>query len=142
MASMNNEPYAVDLPLRVDTRGWLMDTSGALHNKKVAYAYATCCFPGEVKGWHRHARHEDRLFCVEGLARVVAWREESIDSHEWVIGPLAPKLVVVPPGWWHGFTALGAEPCVVVNCPDLPWDPDDEERDDVDAAAFWEWGKE
>ena len=53
----------------------------------------------------------------------------------------APKLVVVPPGWWHGFAPLGAEPCVVVNCPDLPYDPDDEERDDVDAAAFWEWGR-
>lgn len=140
-----------EIPLHVDARGWLMATDKVLEN--VAYAYATCCLPGAVKAWHRHAKHTDRMFCVSGMARVVlvttnahadyfleTGKYSPFGGEEYVIGPLAPKLITVPPGTWHGFAALGNEPCVIINCPDMPYDPDDEEKVLVNVIPF-EWGR-
>ena len=145
-----------DLTLYADARGWVqpMAYEGLGH---VAYVYATVCYPGVVKAWHRHREHTDRLMCVSGLARVVVARKvggwtstiesvefvggspEQWDFQEFIVGPLSPKVVVIPPGWQHGFTPVGSEPCVVVNAPDMPYDPDDEERLELSAIPFdWE----
>lgn len=164
-----SEPRAIDVPLHLDARGWLMATDRAFEGMNVAYAYPTCCFPGVVKAWHRHREHTDRLWCVSGMARVVicqlkSWAEDELleavakqeellpegqrfkaledwpyvgrDFQEFVIGPLSPKVVVIPPGWWHGFTPVGNEPCVIVNAPDMPYDPGDEERLAIGAIPF------
>jgi len=148
-----NEVEVRDLALHLDARGWLVELC---KEQPIDYVYATCCFPGAVKGWHRHVAHTDRLTCVAGAARVVAIQER-YTARQWhkallsgsapangrwgeffeaVIGPLSPKLVVIPPGWWHGFAAVGGGPCVVVNCPDLPYDPSDEERLPLEAIPF------
>lgn len=129
------------LPFFIDARGWLQQGPSG------AYAYATCCFPGAVKAWHRHKIHTDRLWCVSGLARVVVAVEQIADEapnglydiQEHVIGPLSPKLITIPPGVWHGFEAVGGE-CVVINCPDMEYDPDDEIRMSVDSIPF-KWGE-
>jgi len=47
-------------------------------------------------------------------------------------------VVVIPPGWWHAFTPVGPEPCVIINAPDMAYDPEDEERLPLDAIPF-EW---
>ena len=134
-----------DLALHADARGWLMELC---HGPGIAYVYATMCYPGVVKGWHRHARHTDRLACVQGAARIVtATGQKALwdgtpngrwDVEEHVCGPAAPNLVKIPPGVWHAFTPAGPEPCVIVNCPDEPWDPGDEERLALDAIP-WNW---
>ena len=106
-----------DIEMFVDGRGWVMATDRAFKGLKVAYCYATMCQPGQVKGWHKHAEHEDRLFCVSGLARVVVAEEHPWkhclglyskpcwNFHEETIGPVNSKLIVVPPGLWHAFHA-------------------------------------
>jgi dTDP-4-dehydrorhamnose 3,5-epimerase len=147
-----SEPRAIDIPLHLDTRGWLMATDKVFEGMKVAYAYPTCCFPGVVKGWHRHKEHGDRMMCVSGTARVVVAHRRGdehadagalvtmwYETHEFIIGPLSPKVVVIPPGWWHGFQALGGRECIIINAPDMPYDPDDEERIDIDEIPFEWW---
>jgi len=141
-------PEIEKLPLHVDARGWLM-----VGPEGGAYTYATCCLPGAVKAWHRHQEHTDRMWCVSGTARIVTavlWGGEDAEPDdvvtmwyevkEHIVGPLSPKMVTVPPGVWHGFEALGGEPCVIVNCPDAPYDPDDEEKAPPDAIPFG-WGE-
>jgi dTDP-4-dehydrorhamnose 3,5-epimerase len=145
------EPRAIDIPLHLDARGWLLATDQAFAGMPIAYAYATCCWPGVVKGWHRHLEHEDRLLCVAGTARIVAARRDptrrlSITDptqgtflfQEFIAGPLAPRLIVIPAGWWHAFTPVGSEPCVILNAPDMAYDPEDEERLPLEAIPF-EW---
>jgi dTDP-4-dehydrorhamnose 3,5-epimerase len=141
-----DEPKVRRLEFHVDARGWLMVGS----TWPMAYAYATLCQPGVVKAWHKHQFHEDRLWCVSGLARVAVAREQVApydktpngqwDVMEWTMGPLCPLEVAIPAHWWHGFSAVGNEPCVVVNCPDAPYDPTDEQRLAWDAVPF-EWGE-
>jgi dTDP-4-dehydrorhamnose 3,5-epimerase len=142
---MTDEVKVHDLALHPDARGWLMVGP---EEGPISYAYATTCYPGVVKAWHRHAAHTDRMWCVWGVARIVVAREQvalwdglpngQYDFEEHVTGPLCPKLLVIPPGTWHGFQALGGEPCVIVNCPDRPYDPNDEERLPVKSIPF-EW---
>jgi dTDP-4-dehydrorhamnose 3,5-epimerase len=145
--------------LHLDARGWLMACNEDMGH--ISYAYATMCNPGVVKGWHRHAAHTDRLMCVWGMARIVTLRISSAepdmgpgslvtsmcvwgswyDFQETVAGPLNPAVVVVPPGTWHAFTPAGVEPCVIVNMPDMPYDPEDEEKVELGRFPYdWEVG--
>ena len=117
----------VDLTLHLDARGWLFEGW-----RGAPYWYATSCFPGVVKAWHRHQVHTDRMCCVSGLALISVYRDSAnpnrIFSKQIVCGPMQPKIIVIPPGYWHGFTAIGGEACIVVNSPDELYDPADEER--------------
>lgn len=132
------------MTMHVDARGWLCEIARASEVGQIAQVYVTACYPGVIKGWHRHRFQTDRLFCVSGMARIVTAREETKRAPEWfsevpqeytsfeirekVIGPLAPKLIVIPPGVWHAFTPAGPEPCLIINCPNREYDGTDEER--------------
>lgn len=140
----------IPLDLHLDARGWVMAADKEWGH--IAYTYATMCNPGVIKGWHRHEQHTDRLMCVQGTARIVVAKIVSGDEDmgpgslvtscwdikEIVIGPLDPAVVVIQPGWWHAFTPAGNEPCVIVNFPDMPYDPVDEERAGLGSIP-WEW---
>jgi dTDP-4-dehydrorhamnose 3,5-epimerase len=130
-----------DLRLLADARGWLMELVRADSDflPKFGQVYVTVAYPGVVKGWHRHRLQTDALACASGMARVVtatagySGREQGtnwFDYTDTVVGPLAPKIVVVPPGVWHAFTPAGPEPCVIVNTVSEPYNHDepDEER--------------
>jgi dTDP-4-dehydrorhamnose 3,5-epimerase len=65
----------------------------------------------------------DRLFCIAGRALVVLYdARESSPTHralaEYWLGPQRPTLLIVPPGVFHGLTALGAEPAMLINMVD------------------------
>ena len=131
--------------LHADARGWLCEIARSSVVGEIAQVYVTCCLPGAVKGWHRHRQQTDRMFCVQGMARIVTAREQRslwdrLPNGQWefeerVVGPLNPALVTIPPGLWHAFAPCGGE-CVIVNCPDLEWDGTDEERLPLDAFPF------
>ncbi|UJA20362.1 cupin domain-containing protein [Thermoleophilia bacterium SCSIO 60948] len=57
--------------------------------------------PGQVAGLHRHP-YEEAMLVQGGRARYAVGDE--------VIEAGAGELVIVPPGVWHGFEALGDEP--------------------------------
>ena len=42
-------------------------------------------------------------------------------------------LLQIPPRVWYGFTAAGSVPAVICNCPDIPHDPAEGLRKDVDS---------
>jgi dTDP-4-dehydrorhamnose 3,5-epimerase len=91
--------------------------------------------PGVVTGWHAHVRTTDRLFCVAGRVRLTLYdgRGSSPTAGTvWqrVFGQERPILVVIPPGVWHGVTALGAAPAIILNLVDraYAYDSPDHER--------------
>ncbi len=124
------------LKLVADRRGWLMEILRPDWEEFVKFGqvYATAVYPGVVKAWHRHRRQRDFFACVQGAARVVLYDGEEGsptrgEVDEFLIGPLNPLLVVIPPGVWHGFAAAGPQTAVVVNAPTEPYDygePDEE----------------
>lgn len=118
----------------VDDRGWLAELVNSNFGK-IGHVYVTTCLPGVVKAWHRHERQTDRFILLSGRL-LVGLNSESY-SKSVVMMPF-DKVVVIQPGIWHGFSAIGHEEAVVLNCTDTKYDPSDELRMPVDSFPF-EW---
>jgi dTDP-4-dehydrorhamnose 3,5-epimerase len=107
-----------------DDRGFLMEMlrSDWPEFKQFGQAYVTACYPGIVKAWHYHTKQWDHFSCVAGTAKVVLYdARQGSPTHgrinEFHIGPLSPRLVSIPPLVYHGFTAVGIEPALIINIP-------------------------
>jgi len=99
--------------------------------------------PGLVTGWHAHVRTTDRLFCAAGRIRLTLYdgrRSTATSGAVWqrVFGQERPMIVVVPPGVWHGVTALGQTPAIILNLVDraYAYDHPDHERLPPDSPLF------
>lgn len=106
-------------------------------------AYVTQSFAGVVKAWYRHRTQCDQIAAIIGLAKLVLYDDRSAGPtkgaiSEIVFGELAPKLVLIPPGVWHGFKAIGPESAFFVHLNDRAFDHDapDEDRLDIDDPSI------
>jgi len=143
-----------------DDRGWLMEILRADDPQMAqgfGQVYATLCYPGKVKGWHRHEKQIDRMACVSGMARIVQIHGDytsflvgitksgvarpadlNFKKMEDVVGPLNPKVIIIPPNVWHAFAAVGPEPCIIINTPSemYNYEAPDEERLPLDEIPY------
>ncbi len=138
-------------PLRVhpDDRGYLMEILRDDDElfERFGQVYVTTCYPGVVKAWHAHARQVDHLCCVQGTMKVGLYDDRADsptcgETMSLVLGLVRPALVRVPPRVWHGFTALGGEPAMLLNVPTLHYDyqnPDELRREPFDPEIPFEW---
>lgn len=117
---------------RVDDRGWLAELVNSSFGN-IGHVYVTTCLPGVVKAWHRHEKQTDRFILLSG--RLMVGLNNGSEIKSVVLMPFE-SVLVIHPGVWHGFTALGKEEAVVLNCTDLPYDPTDELRMPADSFAF------
>ena len=89
-------------------------------------------WPEGVSDWHRHLAQTDHIFPVLGAVRLSLHddRDDSPTrglSNVFRIGALAPMLVIVPPGVWHGFRNECGELAAYLNYFEKPYcheDPD------------------
>jgi dTDP-4-dehydrorhamnose 3,5-epimerase len=105
----------------------------------VIHIYQSRLYPGALGAWSCHAQNTDRLFVTQGNIKVVMYdgREDSPTHgavNELHVGDARPRLVVLPPGVWHGLQNLGPQDALVLNMPTnaynyldpdhyrLPWD--------------------
>ncbi len=88
--------------------------------------------PGQISAWHAHQFTTDRLFASYGQVHVVLY-DARLKSptyrlvNEFLIGPIRPALIVVPPGVWHGLQSGFDERSLVINLVDRAYtyeDPD------------------
>jgi dTDP-4-dehydrorhamnose 3,5-epimerase len=103
--------------------------------------------PGVIRGWHWHDRQTDVIVVVEGRAKVPLYdaRRDSptygkVDVH--LCGGEDVLAIFVPPGVWHGYQTVSAEPAIIVNFPDQLYDPaqPDEKRAPPDAPGVpYDW---
>lgn len=115
-------PRIIDLPKHVDDRGWLFegthefelprgagDPLGAFGQLYVVHSRTR----GTVRAFHRHTRLWDLFQPAAGSAKFVIWKGQvcgaavEVDEQlEIVLSVDAPKLLIVPPTWYHGWAAL------------------------------------
>jgi dTDP-4-dehydrorhamnose 3,5-epimerase len=138
------------LRLLPDERGWLMEMlrSDWEEFEKFGQTYVTACYPGVVKAWHYHRIQTDHFICVGGMAKVALYdaRDDSPTKgtvNEFVMGNLNPIMLKIPKLVYHGFTAVGGEPALMVNIPTelYRYDKPDEYRipyDDPSIPYTWE----
>jgi dTDP-4-dehydrorhamnose 3,5-epimerase len=135
MTSPSGEEVAIDgvlvLPLATfpDERGTVYHMLRATdpHFRGFGEIYFSSVYPGVVKAWKRHRSLTANYSCVFGSVRMVLFdaRHHSPSAGrvtEVVLGPTQYRLLVVPPGIWHGFQGLAAPVSLVANCASEPYD--------------------
>jgi dTDP-4-dehydrorhamnose 3,5-epimerase len=97
--------------------------------------YITSTLPGIIKAWYRHETQIDQIAVIVGMLKLVLYdnRENSLTRgkiNTIFLGELAPKLVQIPPGIWHGFQAIGEREAFALHLNSVAFQADspDEER--------------
>lgn len=84
------------------------------------HVFARTIFPGKVSAWHAHGLTTDRLFVLQGYARIALY-DSRPDSptcgklNEFRVSGLRPTLLIVPPKVWHAVQNIGPETITVLN---------------------------
>lgn len=100
MSIESGEPIAIPISTYKDDRGYSF--MNLLHgvmsqNGQINYSYT---HDGVIKAWHRHQKQTDFWICVSGDIKVgVSNNKQSWHAH---IGEQNHKIIIIPPGLWHG----------------------------------------
>jgi len=117
-------PESVPLNIKSDDRGFgIYDIFGELLERmgldfNQGQINVTTTYRNAKRAWHMHEKQYDLIAVVKGEAIIVIWRVnpriKEIESRRFVIGEHSPKIIVIPPGWWHGFAPVNDEPFTMV----------------------------
>lgn len=133
-----------------DDRGFLMEILRS--NEEIfdqfGQCYVTQVLPGIVKGWHYHKKQYDHFCCLAGTAKVVLYdgREKSKthgEVNEFILSLESPLVVKIPPYVFHGFTAVGDEPAMILNLPTELYhyaEPDEFRENPFSEKIPYDWG--
>ena len=139
-----------DLRVIPDERGYLMEMfrSDSPDYQKFGQVYMTLVYPNVVKAWHYHKKQTDNFFCVRGMAKVALYDDRDGSptrgqTDTFVIGWQRQRRITIPPGVYHGFTAVGTLPAAIINLPTELYDydnPDEYRRPWDDPEIGYDWG--
>ena len=109
--------------------------------------YVTQSFAGVIKAWYRHRVQVDQIAAITGLVKLVLYDDRGASPtrgmlNEIMMGELVPRLVLIPPGVWHGFQAVGETSAFLLhlNSEQFISDAPDEERlDPHDPSIPYTW---
>ncbi len=137
------------LKLMPNEKGRLMEVQRAddPHFPGFGQVYVTQSFSGVVKAWYRHAKQIDQLAAISGRIKLVLFDDRAGSKTrgsiaEITLGELAPKLVLIPPGVWHGFQAVGESSALLLHLNSEPFHfetPDEERIDPDDPRVPYTW---
>lgn len=125
------------VPLRriADERGAVLHMLKATDPHFVGFGeiYFSAVYSGVVKAWKNHRRLTANYACVHGRVKLVLWDDRAASTTQGALVEvsLAPddhKLVVIPPGIWHGFQGMAEPVSILANCATEPSDPDELDR--------------
>lgn len=105
------------------------------------HVYTTTTLPGIVKAWYRHRTQTDNITVLSGTARFALYDTRTEGQHAlrtFEMTADAPQVLTIPPGVWHGFSAIGDAPLVMLHLNDrlYDWINTDEEKIDADHASI------
>lgn len=122
----------------IDNRGKVLHMlrSDSKLFKKFGEIYFSLVNTGAVKAWKNH-KLSTQIFAVpigEILLVLYDNRETSKTKGEIQIiniGESNYKLVSIPPLVWYGFKGISKNAALIANCTDMPYDPLESERTDI-----------
>ncbi len=140
-AAEADEPLFVPVSPYTDDRGWsLMNVLAGAMSERGQLNFSMQ-YPGAVKAWHRHQKQTDFWMCLTGHLKAGVHRESDGSSWMYVIGEHRPGVLVIPPGLWHGATAVGPTSAGLLYYVTHAYDPanPDEERRPYDSIEGFPW---
>lgn len=92
--------------------------------------YYSVSYPGVIRGWHYHKKQTDYFACLLGMIKAPLYdlRPDSPTHgvvNEFFLGEDSRIMLKIPVGVLHGFKNIGVTPCLLVNFPTEPYDPND-----------------
>ena len=101
-------------------------------------AYFSQIEQGAVKAWKRHLRMTLNFIVPVGAVHFV-FVDDKGELREEVVGADRYIRLTVPPGIWFGFKGLAEPYSLLLNIADIPHDPAEIERKDMEDFLFdWE----
>lgn len=106
----------------------------AIHPDPLVFVYQITIRPGQVKGWQKHLKQDDRLFTSLGTIQVVLYddREDSPTYgmvNELFFGEQNRVLFVIPAGVYHAIKNVDCtKDAVLVNVPTRAYDYKDPDK--------------
>lgn len=109
--------------------------------------YVTSSYAGVVKAWYRHHYQIDQIASINGLFKLALYdaRDGSPSQglvQEIFLGELAPKLVQIPTGIWHGFKNVGPAEALLLHLNSIAYDmnaPDEDRLAYDDPSIPYTW---
>ncbi|MEN9625902.1 MAG: hypothetical protein RL557_230 [archaeon] len=96
-------------------------------------------YPGVIKGYHLHEKHDEYVTCVKGNIKYVIVKEYPDGSKKintFVMGERNPMLLKIPRGVWRGYMPLENKSAMVMDIMSRPYDPKDPDTLEKDVFAF------
>ena len=95
--------------------------------------------PGVKKGLHLHKEQTEYTTCVQGNLLYVAIKKKGkkflLERH--ILGEKERIMIKMPPGIWHGYTALEGKSAIVLHTMDKPYDPLNPDTLEKDPDSFF-----
>jgi dTDP-4-dehydrorhamnose 3,5-epimerase len=111
--------------------------------------YLSTVYPGVVKAWHYHSKQTDRFTCIKGMVKAVLYddRQDSPTRgalNQFYVGEHNPRIVIIPPGVFHGWKCVSQCEAYVINVPSEPYnreDPDEYRVDPHGSDIPYDWSR-
>lgn len=130
-------------------RGGLMEVQRCddPHFPGFGQVYVTQSLAGVVKAWYRHTTQVDQIAAINGRVKLVLYDEREGSPtrsrlNEVMMGEDSPNLVLIPPGIWHGFIAMGDTGAYLLHLNDQAFNfgqPDEEKIAIDDPRIPYRW---
>jgi len=98
-------------------------------------AYFSIVENGAIKAWKRHLLMTLNLIVPIGSVKII-FMDELGDFREEIIGEERYSRITVPPGLWFGLQGLKAPYSLLMNVADIPHEPSEVERRNIDEVNF------
>jgi dTDP-4-dehydrorhamnose 3,5-epimerase len=100
--------------------------------------------PGVIKGLHLHKDQTDYTICISGNMRYVAVKDiptppnkmQIVETYDF--GEENLMLIKTPPGIWHGYSAIGDKPALLLHTMDKTYDSQNPDTLEIDVFTFGE----
>ena len=131
-----------NLSVLPDERGFFVEAIRKdwkdLFDEFISQANLSLSYPGMIRAWHRHARHQIDYFVVlKGAIKIVAYDgNENSKTFSKLVEIISSadrlQIVRIPGHYWHGTKTLGTEPSLTLYFVNNLYDyhsPDEERRE-------------
>ena len=95
--------------------------------------YFSEVLPGAIKAWKKHSKQTQNIAVPVGRIKLVIYdnRKQSLTKKNLLVlelgRPDAYLKVRIPPEVWYGFACISSSSALIVNCADLPHNPEESE---------------
>lgn len=104
---MPKDPYTVDIRGHSDDRGTFLPVTDGFDLPLARVYICENYAQGTIRGFHYHERETKGFFVIRGAVKFVAVNpDKPEETHVFALSPTVPKVLVIPPGWAHGWMAL------------------------------------